>query len=443
METVAIPLLAPLEGVPEIINSESALAKAIAELTTGVGPFAIDAERASGYKYSSRAYLIQIKRTGGGLHLLDPIAFPSDGIHPLFTQLNELLSTGEVILHASTQDLPCLREVGLDPSRLFDTELAGRIAGLPRVGLGPLLESLLGVTLAKEHSAVDWSIRPLPLAWLTYAALDVELLVELRNIMSEILESQGKLAWASEEFASILAARPPEKKKDPWRRTSGMHKIKKRNVLAVVRALWLRRDEIARGLDVSPSKLLSDSALLELAVHTPKNRKEMEKVLRPIGARARWFEQTDEWLNEIESAVALPESEWPQMRAQSDGPPPAKIWREKYPQKYAPLSHARAGIEAKSAELAIPAENLISPEIVRRVIWEPPTGSMQALDVESVESTLRERGARPWQASIVAPLLAAALLEREAITLPESPVETPATPAEPAAPVVGEDKPKV
>ena len=426
MDSEAIPLLTPATGVPEVIVSEEELARAIEQLSSGTGPFAIDAERASGYKYSSRAYLIQIKRTNGGLHLIDPIPFKSGGgleIHPLFSRLNDLLATDEVILHASTQDLPCLREVGLNPQKLFDTELAGRIAGLPRVGLGPLVESLLGVTLAKEHSAVDWSVRPLPLAWLTYAALDVELLVELRNSIGEILESQGKSEWAREEFEAILSASPSEKRKDPWRRTSGMHKVKKRNVLAAVRAIWTTRDEIARATDVSPSKLLSDSAIMELAMHAPKNRKEMEKVLRPIGARARWFEKTDDWLDALETAIALPESEWPALRAQSEGAPPLKVWKEKFPAKYAPLTHARAAIEAASAELSIPAENLISPETVRRVIWEPPNGATVSADIAGVEAELRRHGARAWQSSIVAPLLASALLQKEPLALPDPPAE--------------------
>ena len=202
----AVPLLAPASGTPPIINTETALADAINELNGGTGPFAVDAERASGFRYSARAYLIQIKRRGGGLHLIDPIPFGPG--HSLLAQLNELLNTDEVILHASTQDLPCLREIGINPAHLFDTELGGRIAGLPRVGLGPLLESLMGVTLAKEHSAADWSTRPLPQEWLTYAALDVELLIELRDAIYEILDSTGKLAWAEQEFASILKAPP-------------------------------------------------------------------------------------------------------------------------------------------------------------------------------------------------------------------------------------------
>jgi ribonuclease D len=219
-----VPLLAPAEGTPSVITTLIQLENAIAHLAQGEGPFAIDAERASGYKYSPRAYLIQIKRAGGGLHLIDPIAFvkpTTENTHPLFIKLNDLLGTDEVILHASTQDLPCLRDVGLSPVQIFDTELGGRIAGLPRVGLGPLLESQLGVSLAKEHSAVDWSTRPLPLDWLTYAALDVELLVELREKISDLLSVQGKLEWATEEFKAILSAPASPARKDPWRRTSG------------------------------------------------------------------------------------------------------------------------------------------------------------------------------------------------------------------------------
>ena len=164
-------------------------------------------------------------------------------------------------MHASTQDLPCLRELGINPSLLFDTELGARIAGLPRVGLGPLLESLMGVSLAKEHSAVDWSQRPLPTDWLNYAALDVELLVELRNKVYQLLEGAGKLHWALEDCAAILAAPPAPPRVDPWRRTSGMLQVKPRNHMAVVRELWQERNSIAEDLDVSPSRVLSDAAI--------------------------------------------------------------------------------------------------------------------------------------------------------------------------------------
>ena len=410
-EVVVTPLLQPAAGTPQVIDTEAAFKEALADLSQGSGPFAVDAERASGFRYSARAYLIQIKRKDGGLHLIDPIPFGPG--HQLFADLNALLNTDEVILHASTQDLPCLRELGINPINLFDTELAGRIAGLPRVGLGPLLESLMGVLLAKEHSAADWSARPLPQEWLTYAALDVELLVELRDRMYSILEDAKKLPWALEEFASILKAPPAPPRVDPWRRTSGMHKIKRRDQLAVIKTLWMARDEIAARQDIAPGKLLNDSAIVELAIAVPTNKKEFEKTLRPLGLRARWMENLQLWLDSIATAVSMPEEQWPAMRTNADTLPPIKLWRDKFPEKFAPLSHARAAIELIAQENQIPVENLITPEHVRRICWKPPVGATTTLSISAVEKGLAELGARQWQIDLVAPALAAALLERE------------------------------
>ena len=412
-----VPLLVPSQGTPPLINTVPLLNDAITQLARGSGPFAVDAERASGFRYSARAYLIQIKRKSGGLHLIDPIPFGP--AHPLLAELNDLLNSDEVILHASTQDLPCLRELGINPLHLFDTELAGRIAGLPRVGLGPLLESLMGVVLAKEHSAADWSTRPLPQEWLTYAALDVELLVELRDAMYEILQLAGKLEWAEQEFASILKAPPPPPRVDPWRRTSGMHKIKRRDQLAIIRELWEARDAIASDQDIASGKLLNDSAIIELSLSAPTTKKEFEKALRPLGLRARWLENSPAWLDAISRAVALPEDQWPAMRSNVDTLPPIKLWRDRFPEKFAPLSHARALIEGLATANSIPIENLISPEIVRRICWSPPVHCTTIRDEPAVRLALAELGARAWQIELVAPHVADALLEHEALEIVE------------------------
>ena len=426
-ENLAVPLLQPGQGTPPVIDTASKFQDALAQLSQGYGPFAVDAERASGFRYSARAYLIQIKRNDGGLHLIDPIPFGPG--HELFTQLNSLMNTDEVILHASTQDLPCLRELGINPIKLFDTELAGRIAGLPRVGLGPLLETLMGVSLAKEHSAADWSARPLPNEWLTYAALDVELLVELRDRMYEILKSSNKLSWALEEFGAILKAPPAPPRVDPWRRTSGMHKVKRRDQLAIIKELWIARDKVAAEQDIAPGKLLNDSAIVELAMAAAVTKKEFEKALRPLGLRARWLENLPLWLSSISVALSLPEDQWPAMRTNADTLPPIKLWRDKFPEKYAPLSHARAVIELIAQENEIPVENLITPEHVRRVCWKPPPGATEVLSLQAVERALIELGARQWQINLVAPALALALLEKEPVPAPEAPTEvTESTP---------------
>src|SRR6478609_9030859 len=169
------PLLELRDGLPDVTDTDAGLLEACAALAAATGPVAIDAERASGYRYSNRAYLIQLRREGAGTWLVDPI--PLTTLAPL----QEALEGSEWILHAATQDLPCLREVGLTPTSLFDTELAGRLLGYPRVGLATLVETVLGQRMRKEHSAADWSTRPLPKPWLEYAALDVEVLIELRD----------------------------------------------------------------------------------------------------------------------------------------------------------------------------------------------------------------------------------------------------------------------
>ena len=209
-------LTAPAGGTPPLIDTESAFGKAVEEIAQGEGSVAIDAERASGFRYSARAYLIQIFRRKGGLHLIDPIALAGS---TSITSLNQLFSDIEVVIHASTQDLPCLRDFGLKPTKLFDTELGARIAGLERVGLAPLCESLLDISLAKAHSAVDWSTRPLLPEWLDYAALDVVVLLDLKDRIEAILYENSKLEFALQDFAAILQAPEPRPKSDPWRKT--------------------------------------------------------------------------------------------------------------------------------------------------------------------------------------------------------------------------------
>jgi ribonuclease D len=415
-EAEVTPLLTPAGGVPKLIQTESDLARAISKLNDLAGPIAVDAERASGYRYSARAYLIQIKRQAE-IFLIDPIAFLGS---PLIAQLNEIIQSDLVILHAATQDLPCLREFGLDPKRLFDTELGARLAGLPKVGLGALCEEFCQVTLAKEHSAVDWSQRPLLDEWLNYAALDVELLIEIYQKLEILLKEQKKLEWALVEFQSILDAPPAPAREDPWRRTSGMHKVRKREQLAVVRELWLARDAIAAKIDVAPGRLLSDNAITELAVHVPKSPKSFNKTLRPIGLRQRWLENIDTWISAIERAE---QSELPLMRLSGDGMPPVKQWREKFPERYAPLTHARAKVLLRAQELNLPAENLVSPELVRRICWDQTKP-----EISIVASKLEKLGARSWQVQEVAPLLAQALSEREPL------VEAPENPAEEGQP---------
>lgn len=392
-----IPLLEPREGIPPVIADEASLAEVVAAFAAGTGPVAVDAERASGYRYGQRAYLVQLRREGAGSALVDPVACPD------LSALGDAIADAEWVLHAATQDLPCLREIGMVPSRLFDTELAGRLAGFPRVGLGAMVENVLGYVLEKGHSAVDWSTRPLPDPWLRYAALDVELLVDLRDALEKELDRQGKLDWAHQEFDAIASAPPAPPRKDPWRRTSGMHKVRRRRQMAVVRELWTARDRIAQRRDVSPGKVLGDGAIVEAALSLPANVHALA-ALPGFGHRTG-RRQLEQWQAAVDRAKELPDAELPQPGAPLAGPPPPRAWADKDPVAAARLSAARAAVSALAETLNMPQENLITPDTVRRVCWEPPGDRSEA----AVAEALRGYGARPWQVEQVTPLLAEAL----------------------------------
>jgi ribonuclease D len=401
-EIPLVPLLTPRDGIPLVVVDGESLAVAIEALGTGGIYVAVDAERASGYRYSQRAYLIQLKREGGSIILIDPIKCPD------LSGVNKVLLDCEWILHASTQDLACLREVGIDPRRMFDTELGARLAGCPRVGLGPLIESLLGFSLAKEHSAVDWSTRPLPEPWLGYAALDVELLIELRNEVAELLEDQGKLAWAYEEFEAILLAPAPKPRSEPWRRTSDIHQVKKPLNQAVVRELWYARDNLARSTDIAPGRILRDSAIVEAALKLPATDRELFAI--PAFNSRNAYNNSSIWLEAIARAMTLPERELPEFASKIDALPPLKVWPQRAPDAFARLEAAKSAISTLALDLDIPIENLLAPENVRRICWEPPGDSATSLNPSAVGSFLAERGARPWQIALVGEPLALALL---------------------------------
>lgn len=361
----------------------------------GSGPVAVDAERASGFRYSQRAYLVQMRREGAGTALVDPIPLGSD-----LSELAPALAGAEWVLHAASQDLPCLAEVGLSPSRLFDTELAGRIAGLPRVGLGPMTEQLLGLALEKGHGAADWSRRPLPEDWLVYAALDVEVLVQLRDVLAALLAEQGKLEWALEEFEAVRAAGPPTPRSEPWRRTSGIHKIRRARALAAVRALWEARDKLAADRDIAPGRVLPDAAIVDAAVQAPESAQALAAL--PVFRGRSQRRLTNYWFAALQKAADLDAAALPRSSPPQDGPPPVSRWADRDPDAAARLAAARALLAEVGAEWNVPVENLLQPDLVRRLCWAPPPDG-------DLPAAMTKGGARNWQIALLADGLDAAL----------------------------------
>ncbi len=398
------PLLTLRDGLPPVVETLEALRAVCADLAAGTGPVAIDAERASGYRYSSRAYLIQLRRAGSTTWLVDPIAFDSLDL------LQETLEGTEWILHAATQDLPCLTEVGLRPTELFDTELAGRLLGYPRVGLATLVETLLGYRLAKEHSAVDWSTRPLPGPWLEYAALDVEVLVELREVLGAELSATGKDVWAAQEFDHLRSFEVPPRV-DAWRRTSGLHRVRGRRALGAVRALWETRDEIAEQRDVTPGRIIPDAAIVAAAHAMPTER---GALLGTKGFHGRGAERyASRWIAALQAVQEMDEHDLPTRTPRGDGPPMPRAWAEKDPVAARRLQLAREAMAALAEAQNLPVENLLTPDFLRRTLWTPPSVREPGELLDAVAGQLAVYGARSWQIGLTSPLLTSAILQAD------------------------------
>ncbi|MCC2314710.1 HRDC domain-containing protein [Cellulomonas xiejunii] len=399
-EPVVVPLLEPADGVPAVVATPAALEATIAAFAAGTGPVAVDAERASGYRYGQRTYLVQLRREDAGTALIDPIALPD------LSALSDALVGVEWVLHAASQDLPGLAEQGMHPSRVFDTELAARLLGMERVGLAAVVADTLGLGLAKEHSAVDWSTRPLPAEWLRYAALDVEVLVEVRQVLAERLAVSGKAEWARQEFEAVRTAPPAAPRAEPWRRVSGLHNVRDRRRLAVVRELYATRDRNARERDISPGRVLPDAAIVAAAQALPRTVGQL--VALPPFAGKGTRRRAALWQSAIDRAVALPDDELPSARGPAtDGPPPARVWADRDPAAARRLAAARALVADLSREHTVPVENLVQPDLLRRLCWSPP----RPADEAGIAAAMTAGGARAWQVELLAGRLATELAD--------------------------------
>ena len=380
----------------ELIDNQESLINCCKNLEKDEQPYAIDAERASGFKYSQRAYLLQISSATSDIYLIDPTSIKD------LTPLRQLLNNKSWILHAATQDLPCLFELELKPGEIFDTELAARLLSLPHVGLGGLLEDELQITLDKEHSAADWSKRPLPQDWLVYAALDVEFLHQLRKSLTQKLIDNNKLDLAQQEFKALCSWQSPGLRNDPWRRTSGMHEVRGGQDSAIVRQIWLKRDEIAQQRDIAAGRVLNDAGIVEIAAKKPKTVQELKDLAsikyRPAKNDAEiWFEQ-------LQIALQLGPDQWPVKQKGAESYPAPKSWLEKRPEAYHRLQFVKAQLHKLSEELLIPVEHLCSPDLVKKWCWDKPTDQL-----ETINEWLISQGARDWQAQNLAPVLLSSL----------------------------------
>lgn len=380
-----------------LVASQGDLIRASERIAAGTGPFGVDTERASGFRYGNQAYLVQVFRRSAGTFLFDPTEIAD------FSPLAEALMGDEWIFHAADQDLPSLADIGLVPDRLFDTELGSRLLGLDRVSLGAVTAELLGVELEKAHSAADWSTRPLPEPWLEYAALDVSLLPDLRDAIAARLEADGKFGFAEQEFEAVRVRPPKPKSDEPWRKLAGGTQLRSARKLAVAREIWIARDALARAQDVAPGRLIPDKSIIAAAEANPRSKGELA-ALKTFRGRASRTE-IDRWWKAILRGKTIEDLPGPKPR-DPDSIPHHRGWATRFPEAAARLVELRAIVTAEAERQHMPVENLVSPAVIRRIAWEPPADTTP----EGLAARLTELGARPWQVGLIAPILAAAFV---------------------------------
>lgn len=376
------------DGVDQLLKS----------LQQDTGSISIDAERASGFRYSQKAYLIQLSLREQEIFMIDPIAL-SQSTPGWNISLSSAINKRTWILHAATQDLPCLAELGFVPEKIIDTELGARLAGFERVGLGSLVLELLGIELAKEHSAADWSIRPLSEAMLDYGALDVDILHELWDEVESSLAEQNKLEWAHQEFDHLLDFKPKPTPSEPWRNLPGLSKVKDELKLKIAASLWLTRDQIARSEDIAPGRLVPDRSVMAAVEQKPRTKRELaeNKAFQGRASRTR----LNDWWAAIERANEIEIEAHPE---RGNGIPNHRSWEKRFPEAHIRLNVVRPLMLELATELGMPIENVLTPDYLRRVMFEPAT---------DIEAQLRELGARPWQIEKVLPVISDGLIQAQ------------------------------
>lgn len=438
----------PREGVPEVIDTLEAYKEYCNLLAAGSGPLAADAERASGFRYGHEDWLIQFKRKGAGIGLLDPIALGKLGVD--WHEFNEAVGDAPWIIHDSMQDLPGFFDIGLRPRALFDTEIAAKLLGRKRFGLSSVTEYYLGLTLAKEHSAADWSYRPLPRDWRNYAALDVELLIELEEVMSSELKKQGKLLWANQEFAHLLSKGAQKKAPhpNPWLRISHISVLMHDKIgLMIAKELWQKRDELACQYDIAPTLLLSDAAIIEAGKRKPSNSREFRSIrilnervrIHTGGEQDKMFERyapiqrkikSNVWKVVIEDALSRAKSgevaivsklddssskygnyndsgdtgDFGDAQESQAAPRSMKYWREHHPKRYELLQNVKQSLIKIAEDTHTPTEIIIKPQIIRNLCWQD---NIEHIDVKEF---LVEQGARTWQSDLIAESVTRAIM---------------------------------
>lgn len=223
----------------------------------------VDTEFHAEHRYRPELMLVQLASPDGAVWVLDPRA--SD-LRPL----GALLERTTVVVHGGAQDVELLhRATGVFPRDIFDTQRAAAMLGMGYPArLGVLVQGALGQRLDKGAGLTDWSLRPLSVRQLQYAAEDARILLPLATELRTRLGACGRLEWAASASGELVEelSQPPDL--DIWMGwdiASALDEDERR----ALHALFQWREETGRSMDQPPRQMLSDSLALDIARRRP------------------------------------------------------------------------------------------------------------------------------------------------------------------------------
>jgi len=226
---------------------------------------ALDTEFHREKTYFPRLALIQLAWLDG-IAIVDPLACTASKLSRIFGE-DHL-----IVLHAAQQDLDVMSHaMGTIPARIFDTQIAAGFLGYSTPSLASLVNSELKLVLPKGDRLTDWLRRPLTDGQKSYAASDVEYLLEIHDLLTSKLEERNRLTWATDACEELRNRKVgPGNPADAWQKQKDVRALKPRT-RGVLAALAEWRERRAMASDIPPRQVLPDLALQGIAQREPSN----------------------------------------------------------------------------------------------------------------------------------------------------------------------------
>ena len=299
-----MPRSAPAEKTATYLDTDAAVEAWLASIRRA-NVLALDTEGASFHRFIDRIYLIQLS-TRDQHAIIDPLPISAPRL------LGDIVEDPqvEIVFHDADYDLRLLhQDYGWQIRNVFDTRIAAQLLGIKAFGLAALLERNFGIKLDKKHQRADWSMRPLTVDMLDYAAQDTMNLLGLRDQLREELVTKGRLEWAMEEFARLESTRwTVDESGNGFLKVKGARDLTRRE-LAIFKELVLWRDATALKLDRATFRVVSNEVLFDTARTAPSTKSELGKLKgMPRGILER---SGEEMLAAIQRGREVPEADLP------------------------------------------------------------------------------------------------------------------------------------